>query len=330
MNEKLVTIKDAIRGVFIEELEKNPHLFVLGEEIVRNRKPVLEGVSEKFPDRVINNLPLLEDMLCGIGLGMSIGGLTPVIVFNYDTHLTLGVDDLYRIGTWRYRMAEPEGPGILVRLSRDRWKGPEFSASLQAIPFHLPNLWIACPSTPYHVKGLLKTSLYAKRPVIFWEHKEIYVKTGAVPEDDYSLPFGTSSFFSKGKHLTVITWLYMSYLAQEAAEILHNEGIELEVISLQTLQPMDMQGIFASLKKTGKALIVEEDILRGGIGAEIAARINEKMPDCRIRRLATKNVALPRRFLEKLVTPTTHDIIQASRDFVAEKRKSFFSLRSWI
>lgn len=330
MSEKEVTFREAIHEAFDEELKENPRLFLMGEDIVYKRQSVLGSLKKKFPKQIINNLPLLEDMIVGIGVGMSIGGLNPVINFNYDTHMTLAMDDIYRLGIWRYRMSEKDGPGVVVRFAHEGFtgKGPEFSASLLALLFHMPNIWIATPGTPYHAKGLLKTAFRSNRPVVFWEHKKLYETAGIVPEKDYVVTFPASSVLTAGKHVTIIAWSYMVNFAFAAASRVKLQGIEAEVISLHTLNPMDMSTILTSARKTKRIIIVEEDILRGGIGAEIAARIGEEIPSVRIKRIASKNVALPGHApLEKRVLPSEEDIISACREFFNANPSLFFFFR---
>ncbi len=314
MNKPKTTFKDAIRDALEEEMERDERIIILGEDVLGYEKQsTLEGFEEKFPGRILNRIPLVEDMLGGIGLGMNLGGLKPVIQMDYSTFITLGLHDIYRLGNWRYRMAEKEGPGVVLRIGHGGYGGggAEFDASLLGTIFHLPNLWIAAPATPYHAKGLLKTALRANRPVIFFENKAIYQKSAWVPEEEYTVPFGTSSVYKSGKDITLIAWSFMTHLAMRAAARLGQEGIEPEVIDLATLHPMDMKTIMESVRKTGRAVIVEEDMLRGGIGAEISAQIAEALPGCKIKRIASKNVPLAVREKGKFILPTTEDIIAA-------------------
>ncbi len=298
MNNRNITYKEAINEALEEEFANDPHRILIGEDIVgENREPVAGNLKKKFPDRVINSLPLVEEMLCGIGLGMHLGGLKPVIQFDYSTFLTLSFYELFKLGTWRYRMAEKDGPGIVIIMGHDNFfcAGPEFATSLLASVFHLPNIWIAAPIFPYHTKGLLKTALRANRPVLFVEEKyrAVYKLTGQVPAGDYSIPFGQAVIAKPGNTLTIISWLSSTIFSIEAAHKLEKEGISVEVVSLQTLQPMDTKTIFASAKKTRRVVIVENEMLRGGIGAEICAQIHESVPGCKIIRVANLNVPLP-------------------------------------
>ena len=315
MNEREITIREAIQEALQEEFILESTCFIIGEDLHDDRRQeVLTELKEKHPDRFIVT-PLLEDMICDIGLGMSMGGLKPVVGFSYGTFITLALDGIYRLGHWRYRMAENEGPHVIVRISYGgEARGSEFSASLLGLTLHLPNIWIAVPSSPYFAKGLLKTALHKSQPILFFEHKNLYEKKGHVPSDDYTIPFGTSIITRQGTDITLITWSFMNEVAVKAAEILEKEGIRVEVISLQTLNPIDMMTILRSVEKTKRVVILEEGQLRGGIGAEISMRILENIPRCLIKRVASKNVPLPPGKYERLVIPTTDQTITVCRE----------------
>ncbi len=315
MNEREITIREAIQEALREEFMLESTCFIIGEDLHDDRRQeVLAELKEEFPDRFITT-PLLEDMICDIGLGMSMGGLKPIVGFSYGTFITLALDGIYRLGHWRYRMAENEGPHVIVRISYGgEARGSEFSASLVGLIMHLPNIWIAVPSSPYFAKGLLKTALRASRPTIFFEHKNLYEKKGDVPSDDYTVPFGTAIITRQGTDITLITWSFMNEVATEVAEILEKEGIRVEAVSLQTLNPIDMDTILKSALKTQRVVILEEDQLRGGIGAEIGMRILENIPHCLIKRIASKNVPMPPGKYERLVIPTANQIVTVCRE----------------
>lgn len=321
MNKREITYLEAIREAITEEFERNPSLVVFGEDILdEKRKPTLGDLKKKYPDRIMNHVPLVEDMLGGIGLGMSLGGLTPIVQLDYATFLPLALDGIYRLATWRYRMGEEQNPGVVFRVSSSMYLGcgPEFSTSLLATLFHLPNLWIAAPLTPFYAKGLMKTALRARRPVIFFEEEVLYDRVkGMVAEENVAVPFGTSHLLGRGADLTFISWLRPALMARDAALKLAQEGKTADVIALQTLNPLDMDAILASARKTGRVVIAEEDMLRGGIGAELAARITETLPHCRIRRVAARDTVLPARAqYEKLMLPDEEKIYEAARSLL--------------
>jgi len=295
MNERSVSFQDAVIEALEEELTRDPAVIIVGDDIrLFGARPAPGDLAERFPDRVITSMPLVEEMLCGIGLGMNLGGLKPIVQFNHSIFLALAFCELYRLATWRYRMAEASGPGVVIRVSRTgcRVTGIDLDAPLFSPFFHLPGLWIAAPSSAYHAKGLLKSAIRANRPVLFLEDKVpgIYEREEMIPNHEYTLPFPQAVICKPGKDITIISWQFPAYLSMQAAEKLRGSGVDAEVISLQTLQPLDMKTMLASAKKTNKVLIVEEDMLRGGIGAEISAQIHEALPQCRVQRLASKNM----------------------------------------
>ena len=316
MNRK-ITFGEAITEALNEEFARDDKIFIIGEEIRNiNYRLLSEEFHKRFAHRIIVT-PLIEEMLGSIGLGMSIGGLKPIITLSHGTFISLAFSDLYRIGAWRYRMGESSGPGIVFRVSYGgTGRGPEFDASFIAHLQHLPNLKIITPSSAYHAKGLLKTAIRHDGPVIFFEHKRLYDTTGEVPEEEYAIPFGSSSFLKKGGDITVISWSFMAHKVEQAAPQLLKENIELEVIALHTLHPLDFESIKESAKKTARVVIVEEDMLRGGVGAEIGARIAEELPNCKINRVAAKNSPIGSGIYENYVLPTEEDIIQACKEIM--------------
>lgn len=320
-----ISFREAIKEALEEELARDPRLIAVGDDVRegRARSPAItEELKVKFPDRIINRMPLVEEMLCGIGLGMSVGGLKPIVQFDHGTFIPLALHELHRLGIWRYRMNEKGGPGIVVRIGHGGYSadGAEFSASHLAHILHLPNVWIATPSYAYHAKGLLKSAIRANRPVVFVEHKHssIYYREEMVPSEEYLVPFGTSVKVKTGKDITIVAWMLMAHSAFAATELLlKNEQIEAEVISLQTLYPMDMPAILDSARKTGRVLVVDEEMERGGIAAEICARLAAQLPGCRLERLAAKNVPLPANVVcQKYVLPTIEDIADACKQIV--------------
>ena len=315
MSEREITFKDAIAEALYLGMQKDPSIFVVGDDMLDlKQKSVTGNVREKFSDRIIET-PLIEDMVGGIGLGMSMGGLVPIINLNCGAFLTLAVDAIYRLGVWRYRMAENVNPRVIFRIGQYGClgRGPEISASFLATVLHLPNILIFTPSTPYYAKGLLLAALTADKPVLFFEHKKLYELKGPVPDEGYATPLCVSTVLRPGQHVTIISWMYTSYMAMEAARLLAREGIEAEVIVLHTLNPIDTMTVFSSANKTHRVVIVEEDMLRGGVGAEVGAQIAEHMPNCLIKRVASKNVPLAPGRSEVFVAPTVNEVAAACK-----------------
>ena len=314
MNKRETTFKEAIQEAFEEEFEKTENLIMLGEDILDEKKQSLLGsIKKKFPKRIINYTPLVEDLLGGIALGMSLGGLKPVVQVDYETLLSLAFDDIHRWGHWRYRMALQSGPGIIFRvgMAESVHLGPDLSMSFLSAILSLPNIWIAIPSSPYYAKGLLKEALRLNQPIVFFESKSLYSKKEYIPVEDYTVSFGASSVLRSGKHISIVSWGLMAHTALRATEVLNRQGIDVEVIALHTLNPMDTDVLVNSAKKTGNMVILERGMLRGGIGAEISARLNESVPECRVKRIASRNVPPAPWEYSTYIIPQLEDIVLA-------------------
>lgn len=323
MNEHRLTFKKAISEALEEEMTHDKTIIVLGEDILdKDRVAVDFDAKKRFPERFIEG-PLIEDMLGGVGLGLSLGGMKAIVRLDYETFITLAYDNLYRLGTWKYRTAVEENPAVTFRLGHCGYmnRGAELSASFLGSLIHLPNIWIATPHSAYTAKGLFSAALQAKRPVVYLEHKKLYEEDDVVPSDNFIVPFGTSTILRSGKDITIIAWSYMTRLVIEAAFKLSREGVDTEVIALHTLHPMDTDTIFSSVGKTKRVVIAEEDMLRGGVGAEIAARIAETLPETKIKRVAAKNVPLPgRKPFTDYILPNVEDIINACLDLLRHSK----------
>lgn len=330
MSERIISFREAIEEGFFEEFSINPNLALLGENVRDRIDPTLSTLGEKFPERVRTAVPLVEEMLGGIALGMSLGGMRPVIQINWSAFITLILDQVYRLGSWRYRMFEKAGPGVLIRVGHDGYDGvaagSELSSmSLLALINHLPNIWIATPTSPYHAKGLLKTALRENRPILFFEHKALYCMRGFVPPEEYLVSFGCSTKARSGDSLTIISWLYTGHLALEAAELLAQDRIQAEVLILHTLNPIDKESILNSARKTCRIIVVEEGMLRGGMGAEIISQVVENIPQCRVLRIGAKNVPLPAHAkFARLILPGVEDIVRAAKKMLPKRSWSSF------
>ncbi|OGZ94154.1 MAG: hypothetical protein A2131_00045 [Candidatus Sungbacteria bacterium GWC2_49_10] len=316
MTRKTMTFADAIDAALEEEMAADSRIFVLGEDILDvNHNIVTKSAKDKFPKRFIST-PLIEDMLGDIGLGMNLAGLKPILNLDYGTFVSNAFNSLYRLGIWRYRTAEKSGPAVIFRISHYGYlgRGAELAASFLGAIFHLPNIVIATPAFPHDAYGLLKTALQSDRPVVFFEHKKLYDHNGIVPNKEYMVPFGSSTVLKNGTDVTLIAWSFMSHLAMSAANILDPQKINTEVIILHTINPMDMETVLNSARKTKRVIIIEEDMLRGGIGAEISTQINKRISEIKVTRIAAKNVPLPiGQKYENLILPSIENIVEECR-----------------
>jgi 2-oxoisovalerate dehydrogenase E1 component beta subunit len=317
-----VTLLDAIRAGLAEEMERDPAVVLLGEDIgaYGGAFKATDGLLDRFgPDRVIDT-PISEAGIVGAAAGMAHYGLRPVVEMQFIDFISCAYDMLTNyVATARYRAFLPcpivvRGPsGGYVR------GGPFHSQNPEAAFLHTPGLKIAYPSTVADAKGLLKAAIRDEDPVLFFEHKYLYRRIKAdLPGPDEVVPLGQARVVRPGHDLTIVTYAAMVWKALEAADTLAAEdGLSVEVIDLRTLLPIDDATIEASVKKTNRVLIVHEDTVTGGMAGELTARINERCfewLDAPVRRVAAHDVPLPYAPpLEDFVLPQTSDIVRASR-----------------
>lgn len=296
-------VLEAVRDAMREEMRRDERVFVLGEDVGARGGVFLatDGFADEFGDARVIDTPLAESSIAGIALGAAISGMRPIAeiqfadfiwpVFNqivgeaarvrYGTNGRLNVPLVVRT---------PEGGGVRGALYH--------SQSAEAYFCHTPGLKVIAPATPYDAKGLLKSAIRDDDPVIFLEHKRTYrLVRGEVPDAEYTLPIGKADVKRAGDDVSVITYGLMTHHCLEAAQTLADEGISVEVVDLRTLRPLDADAVLASVRKTGKALVVHEDNKVGGIGGEVAAIIAEdafEYLDAPVRRLAGPEVpAMP-------------------------------------
>ncbi len=277
------TYLEAIRQGLWEEMERDPNVFLLGEDIgiYGGAFKVTQGLLERFGDKRVVDTPISEAAIIGAAIGASFMGLRPVAEIQFSDFITCGFDQIVNFAAKsRYRwnaaaplvVRAPSGGGI--------HGGPFHSQNPEAWFVHTPGLKVLAPSTAYDAKGLIKSAIRDNDPVIFFEHKALYRKIKEeLPEGEYTVPIGKAKVFREGKHISVITYGAMVYVAAEAAAVLDREGVSMEIIDLRTLLPMDEEAVLASVRKTSKAIVLHEATLTGGIGGEISARITEKAFD---------------------------------------------------
>ena len=273
---------EAINLALREEMERDNQVIVLGEDVGREGGVfrVTDGLQEKFsPDRVIDT-PLAESGIVGAAMGMALYGLRPVAEIQFDGFLYPCLDQITNhIGRIRNRSRGRFTCPLVIRVPYGGGiHAPEHhSESPEAILAHTPGIKVVIPSTPYEAKGLLVSSIRDLNPVIFLEPKRIYrAIREEVPAGDYTLPLGKARLVQEGKDVTVMAWGAMVREVLNAAEQLKNDKIDVEIIDLRTISPMDVETIITSIRKTGRGVIVHEAPKTCGLGAEIIALINEK------------------------------------------------------
>jgi len=323
----LRTYLDAIHDALWEEMERLPAMIILGEDIQEGGVfRATDGMLDRFgPQRVLDT-PLAESSIVGVSIGMAQNGCVPVAEIQFADFAYPAFNQLIsEAARWRYRSNGGWGCPIVVRIPFGAGiRGALYhSQSIEALLAHVPGLKVVVPSTPYDAKGLLKAAIRDPDPVIYLEHKKAYrLLKEELPEGDYTVPIGPAQLRRDGADLTVIAFGLMVHECMEAAEALAQEGIDATVLDVRTLAPLDRDAILDAARRTGKVLIVYEDNLTGGIGAEIAAIIAEHAfndLDAPIRRLAAPDIpAMPfNGGMEDYCLPSKEKIAVAMRDLAA-------------
>jgi 2-oxoisovalerate dehydrogenase E1 component beta subunit len=289
---------EAIHDALWEEMERLPSMIVLGEDIQEGGVfRVTDGMLERFgPQRVLDT-PLAESSIVGVAIGLATNGCTPVAEIQFADFAFLAFNQLIsEAARWRYRSNNAWGCPIVVRAPFGGGiRGALYhSQSIEALLAHVPGLKIVAPSTPYDAKGLLKAAIRDPDPVIYFEHKKAYRSIkGEVPDGDFCVPIGEAALRREGDDITVISYGFMAQECLLAADDVQGDGIGVTMLDLRTLAPLDRTAILDAARRTGKVLIVHEDNLTGGLGAEVAATIVEHAfddLDAPIRRLAAPDV----------------------------------------
>jgi 2-oxoisovalerate dehydrogenase E1 component beta subunit len=317
----ILTYLEAIRQGIWEEMERDPTVFCLGEDIgiYGGAFKVTAGFIDRFgPERVLDT-PIAESAIVGAAFGAALTGLRPVAEFQFMDFIGCAFNQIVNmVAKSHYRWGAP-APLVLRGPSGGNVHGGPFHSQNPEMWFvHTPGLKVVCPATAYDAKGLIKASIRDNSPVIFFEHKYLYRRIkDEVPAGDYIVPIGQARIAREGRHLSVITYAAMVHAALEAAETLSKEGIELEVLDLRTVAPLDRAAIAATVRKTSRALIVHEDVRTGGLAGEIAALIQEDAfdaLDAPITRLTALDTPVP--FSppqEEFFLPKTSDIVREAR-----------------
>jgi pyruvate dehydrogenase E1 component beta subunit len=309
--------RDALRAALEEEMERDPLVFCMGEGIAERGGSfkVTEGLLARFGPRRVVDTPLAEAGFTGLGAGAAIAGARPVIEILFVDFLMLAMDQVVNQAA-KYRFMSG-GQGSVPLVVRTQGGGGEalaaqHSQSLEALFYHVPGLKLVMPSTPADAKGLLKASIRDDEPVIFIEHKLLYMTEGEVPDDGGLVPLGLAEVKRPGTDVTVVTYSLMTLRCLEAAERLAEKGISVEVVDLRTLVPLDIETVLDSVRRTGRLVVVHEAVRRGGIGGDIAATVAERAFDSLtgpIVRICGKDTPIPfNSKLQRAAIPTVDDI----------------------
>lgn len=312
-----ITLSQAVNEAIAEEMRRDETVFLIGEDVAEAGTPfkVTSGLVEEFgTDRVIDT-PIAEPGFMGIAVGAAMTGARPIVDLMFGDFLFLVMDQLCNQAAKAHYMSggKLNVPLVLrTNLGATRRSAAQHSQSLHALAAHIPGLKVALPSSAYEAKGLLKTAIRDENPVVIFEDKLMYQDKAPVPEEEYLLPFGEAKILREGSEATLIGTSSMRQVCEAAAEMLAEEGIHTEVIDPRTIVPLDEATILNSVKKTSRAVVVDEGHQNFGTTAEIAARIGEKAfyhLDAPVIRMGAKDVPVPfSPALEDLTVPTPENV----------------------
>ncbi|HOX12459.1 MAG TPA: alpha-ketoacid dehydrogenase subunit beta [Spirochaetia bacterium] len=316
---RTITFSDATLEAMKEEMRRDPTVFVYGEDIVRQGGIFgqFKGLPEEFGDR-IRDVPISETAIIGAALGAALTGTRPVADMHFADFISVAYDELVnQIAKNRYMFGGQANIPLVVRAPDGiiNQAAAQHSQSVEGWLMNVPGLILVAPSSPATAKGLLKSSIRQNDPVIFFEHKVLYPQKGPVPEGEYLTPLGKAEIRRPGTDVTVVTYSLMVQKCEEAAKALEAKGISVEIVDLLTLKPMDTATILDSVRKTHRCVVVHEGVVNGGLGAEIAARVQAEAfyhLDAPVLRVGAKDVPIP--FsppLEKYVAANLSDIERA-------------------
>src|SRR5580704_1918648 len=317
-----LTYLDAIRQALLEEMDRDPAVLLIGEDIgvYGGAFKATAGLLERFGWERVIDTPISETAIVGAAVGMSYLGLRPVAEMQFIDFIACAFNQITNfVAKSHYRWGAPV-PIVIRGPSGGGVHGGAFhSANPEMYFVHTPGLKVIYPSTAYDAKGLLKSAIRDNNPVLFFEHKFLYRRVKEdIPAGDYTVPIGKAVVRREGRHLTIVSYAAMMHVSLEAAAALATEGIEAEVVDLRTLLPLDRDAILASVKKTNKLLIVHEDTRTGGIAGEIAALVCEGAfedldgPIARVTSLDTPVPYSPP--LEERFLPNAEKVAAAARD----------------
>lgn len=322
-----ITYSDAVREALTESMRENEDVFMLGEDIgvYGGAFGVSRGMVEEFGEERVRSTPIAESVIAGASVGAAMTGMRPIFEIQFSDFVTIALDQIVnQAAKIRYMYGGKAKIPLVMRTPGGSGTGAaaQHSQSLENWTAHVPGLKVIQPATAYDAKGLLHAAIEDDNPVMFYEHKLCYRTTSDVPEGKYTIPIGVADIKREGTDISVVATGIMVHKALEAAELLAEEGIQIEVVDPRTLVPLDKQTIVNSVMKTGKAVVVTEAVKRSGFSAELASVIAENESfdflDAPIVRLAGKEIPMPYHpELEKKAVPQVEDIVDACRTLMA-------------
>ena len=318
-----ITMREAISKAIWEEMERDPAVFIMGEEVGvwGGTYAVTKGFYDHFSARRVKDTPIAEAVIIGSAIGAAMVGQRPIAELMTINFAFAAMEHIVNeAAKLRYMFGGQFTIPLVIRAvgGGGRQLGATHSQTPDAIFAHFPGLKVVSPGTPADAKGLLKSAIRSNDPVLFIEHAAMYQLRGEVPDEEYTLPIGKSTVQREGSDVTIVTYSKGLELSMKAADQLASEDIQVEIVDLRTLRPLDMQPVIESFKKTNRAVIVEEGWKSFGVGAEVTSRIYEEAfdyVDAPVKRVAQEEVPLPyNRALEQEALPQVEDVIAAVRE----------------
>ena len=317
---RIITFREALREAMVEEMDRDPSIFLMGEEVghYQGAYKVSEGMLERFGERRVVDTPIAETGFAGVGIGAAMVGLRPIIEFMTWNFALVAYDQLINNAAKLRYMTNGQftlpivfrGPGGAAH-----WLGAQHSQALESLFAHVPGLKVVLPATPADAKGLLKASIRDDNPVCFIESETMYSQKGEVPEGEHVLPLGEAHTKRAGRDVTIVTWGKMVHVSLKAGDELAKVGIEVEILDLRTIRPLDTQAILASVARTHRCLVVQEGWPFASVSSEVISLVATEgfdSLDAPPERLVSLDVPMPYAGnLEKLVLPTPERVIEA-------------------
>lgn len=306
-----MTYRDALKEAMREALKRDHNVVIMGEEVGvwGGTYAVTRGLYDEFGGHRVIDTPIAEMGIIGVATGAAMGGMKSIAEIMTINFALVAIDQIVNNTAKIHSMFGGTMRAPVVIRTAAGWGqlAATHSQSFEAWFAHVPGLIVVMPSTPYDAKGLLTTAMYSQNPVVFIEHSRLYGEKGDVPKGEFRIPFGVADVKRTGKHLTIVTYSRMVHVALHAAKDLAQQGIEVEVVDLRSLRPIDWETVYNSVRKTHHALVLTEDWMTFGVSAEIAARIGRETfdyLDAPVERLTQEEVPLPYApNLEKLSFP---------------------------
>ncbi len=323
-----LTMAEAVREAIAQEMRRDSRVFLMGEDVAEAGTPfkVLKGLVDEFGPQRVMDTPISEAGFTGIGVGAAMTGMRPIVDIMFGDFLLLALDQIANQAAKVHYMSggKLEVPLVIrTTLGATRRSAAQHSQSLHALVSHIPGLKVALPSTPYDAKGLMKTAIRDDNPVVIFEDKMMFAVKGAVPDDDYTIPFGQADVKREGDDITLVATSSMVYVALSAADVLAREGISAEVIDPRTTVPLDRETLVRSATKTGRAIVIDEGYQSYGVTGELASVIADGAfyyLDAPVKRMGAMDVPIPfSPALEDLTVPTAETVAAQARDLCRKR-----------